>query len=345
MVLNMLKKYLQTLLLLLFLAGSIIPYASNAEERKIPVKKVLVVHSYHPEYEWVSNISRGIKRVLEPEKNILLETYYMDTQNVQSEEKNIKAGEKAKEIISQWDPDIVITVDDNAQQYVGRYYAGKNRPVIVFCGVSASIKNYGYPADNITGITESSTLKSAVEFLDQYITHVKSISIISDNYPMAPYALSFAKSEIEKMGKKVLSCDITGTLNQWKSKITGYQQNKSDAILIISFDSVKDEKSGRNTPPKELMEWSSSRSKIPIFGLKADIVDKGGLLSVMTSGIEHGREAALITLGLLNGKNVSDYPVKAAHGIVVLLNKKTAGQLGIPLNKALIENVDVIVGD
>ena len=42
---------------------------------------------------------------------------------------------------------------------------------------------------------------------------------------------------------------------------------------------------------------------------------------------------------------MSDYPVKAAHGIVVLLNKKTAGQLGIPLNKALIENVDVIVGD
>ncbi|MBN2418139.1 MAG: hypothetical protein JXL81_02045, partial [Deltaproteobacteria bacterium] len=157
-------------------------------------------------------------------------------------------------------------------------------------------------------------------------------------------SLSFAKSEIEKMGKKVISCDIAGTVNQWKSKISAYQQNGSNAILIISYDLVKDEKSGKNISPKEIMEWTSSKSKIPIFGLKADIVDKGALFSVMTSGIEHGREAALITLGLLNGKDVSDFPVKAVYGAVILFNKKTAERLGIVLNKELLDSVDVIVG-
>jgi ABC-type uncharacterized transport system substrate-binding protein len=341
----MFKRNILLFTLLLIITGTIIPSDIYSEEDKNHVKKVLVVHSYHPEYEWVSNISRGIKRVLESEKGILVETFYMDTQNVQSEAKIVQAGEKAKEIISQWDPDIVITVDDNTQEYVGKYYVGKARPLIVFCGVSAPLENYGYPTTNVTGILEAPTLKGAVEFLDKKITHVRSISILSDDSPMSKYSIAFARSEIESMGKKVLSCDMAGTFVKWKSKISGYQQNKTDAILIFSYDWVKDEKTGRNIAPKEVMEWSSKNSKKPIFGVRADIVDNGGLLSVMTSGIEHGREAALITLGLLNGKKISDYPVRSAQGVVVLLNRKTAERLGLVLTKELMEDVDVIVGE
>jgi ABC-type uncharacterized transport system substrate-binding protein len=338
------KRNLLLLSLIIFLSVTIVTTVSAADSESV-VKKILVVQSYHPEYEWVSTISRGIKRVFESEKDVLVETFYMDTQNVLSEERIIRSGNKAKEIIAQWNPDVVITVDDNAQEYVGKYYAGKSRPKLVFCGVGLPVETYGYPAPNITGVTETSTLKDAVNFLNKRITPVKSISIIGDDSITAQYRISFARNEIEKMGKKVVSCDRAGTLNQWKSKISGYQQNGSDAVLIISYDSVKNEENGRVVNPKDLLEWSSSISKIPIFGLNADIVDNGGLLSVMTSGIEHGREAALIALGLLNGKTIGDYPVKEAKGEVLLLNKNTAGQLGIPVNKELIEDIDVIVGD
>ena len=345
MVLNMLKKNLQFIFLFLILTGLITSPDSTADDDRDTVKKVLVIHSYHPEYEWVSNISRGIKRVFESEKDIHVETFYMDTQNVLSEDRIIQAGKKAREIISQWDPDILITVDDNAQEYVGRYYAGKDRPKLIFCGVSAPIESYGYPASNVTGILETSTLKDAVVFLDKRIASVKSISVLTDESPSAKYSLSYAKSEIEKMGKMVVSCDIAETLNQWKSKISSYQQNNSDAILIISYDFVKDEDNGRLVNSMELIGWTSLVSKIPIFGLRPDIVDKGALLGVITSGLEHGREAALIALGLLNGKSISDYPVKMAQGTVVMINKNTAQRLGIPMDMELLQSADVIVGD
>lgn len=342
---NMLKRYLQLLFLIFIMSGLVITMNSAAEESGSTVKKVLVVHSYHPEYEWVSSISRGIKRVFEPEKDILVETFYMDTQNVRSEERIIQAGKKAREIISQWDPDIVITADDNAQAYVGKYYAGKDRPRLVFCGVSAPLETYGYPASNITGVTETSTLRYAVDFLDKRIAPVKSVSIIGDDSPTSQYTLSYSKSEIENMGKKVVSCDSVDNFDEWKSKISDYQRNKSDAVMIISYDSIIDKDNGIVVSPGEVMKWSSSVCKIPTFGLSADIVDKGGLLGVTTSGIEHGREAALIALGLLNGKSISDFPVKAAKGALVLINKNTAEALGITINKEFIENVDIIVGD
>lgn len=341
----MLKKYFQVLFLVFIISGFSITMNSNAEDNGGKVKKVLVVHSYHPEYEWVSSISRGIKRVFESEKDIIVETFYMDTQNVEDEERLIQAGKKAREIISQWDPDIVIAADDNAQAYVGKYYAGKDRPKVVFCGVSAAIETYGYPASNITGVTETSTLRYAVDFLDKRIAPVKSVSIIYDGSPATQSMFLYAKSEIENMGKKVVSFDIVENLDEWKSKISSYQQNKSDAILIISYNSVKDKKSGGIASSEEVIKWASSISKIPIFGLSADIVDKGGLMGVTTSGIEHGREAALIALGLLHGKSISDFPVKAAKGTLVLINKNTAERLGITIDKELLENVDIIVGD
>lgn len=337
------RKYL--LLLFLLISGAIFPTAVNAGEEMSPAKKVLVIHSYNPEYEWVSNISRGIKRIFESEKDVVLETLYLDAKKLGEAEKLTQAGNRAREIISQWDPDIVITVDDTAQKYVGKYYAGRTRPKVVFCGVSLPIENYGYPAANVTGVMETSTLKSAVEFLDQRITPVKSISIIGDDSPDVGHMLSYAKNVIEKLGKKVVSGDIAGTFSQWKSKISGYQRNKSDAILVVSCDSVKNDTDGRIITAKETMEWTSSISEIPVFGIKADIVDNGALLGVTTSGLEHGKEAAMMALGLLKGKSIDDYPVKTVRRTIVLLNRNTAEHLGIPMIGELLESVDVLVGD
>lgn len=341
----MFKRKLSYLFLLLIFSGLLFPIYSAADDPGKPNKKVLVVHSYNPEYEWVSTISRGIKRVFEPHKDILVETFYMYTKNNASEERKEQAGNQVREIISKWDPDVVITVDDNAQEYVGKYYVGKERPMLVFCGVSTPIEEYGYPAaPNITGIMETSTLKKTITFLDERITPVKSISIIGNDSPISEGIINNVKGEIEALGKKVVSTSKAGTFNQWKSKISDYHLNNSDAILVTLYDSIRDEGSGDSILPKKIMEWTVANSSIPVIGITTDTVDDGALLGVIGSGLEHGRESALIALGLLNGKNISDYPVKTAKLSVVLLNINTAQKVGVTLDEELFHNVDVIVG-
>ncbi|GEM_PF-2245394 len=309
-----------------------------------PVKKVLVVHSYSQQYEWASTISRGIKRVFEPEKEITVETFFMDTQNVISEEKRMSAGQRAREIIAQWDPDLVITVDDNAQEYVGKYYAGKPRPLIVFCGVSRPIETYGYPADNVTGIREMSTLKKAVDFLDQYISPVKNISIMSDDSALSEYLITITRDEMEAMGKKVILAKRAGTFNKWKTAVTSCQKNRSGAIFVILYDGVKAD-DGAALPHKDVIKWTALNSRIPVFGLSADMVDNGALFCVTSSGLEHGYEAAMIALNLLKGKEIRDYPVKQGQRGVVLFNQRTAERLGIRMTNDLIKHIDVIVGE
>jgi ABC-type uncharacterized transport system substrate-binding protein len=337
---------MKIILLLMFLFVAVFSYAgdSNLQPAPNPMKKVLVVHSYNQKYEWASTISRGIKRIFEPEKDITVETFFMDTQNVLSEEKRISEGQKAKEIITQWDPDLVITVDDNAQEYVGKFYAGKKRPLIVFCGVSRPIETYGYPAENVTGIKEVSTLKKAVDFLDQRITPFKNISIISDNSTLSEYLIPMTRDEITALGKKVVSSDMAGTFSKWKAAVSSCKKNRSGAILVVFYNDVKGS-DGENISPKEVIKWTAENSMIPVFGLSPDIVDNGALFCVTGSGLEQGQEAAMIALGLMKGKKIMDYPVKTGQRGVVLFNKKTADMLGIRITDDLIKHIDVIVGE
>jgi ABC-type uncharacterized transport system substrate-binding protein len=337
-------KKIKLILLFSFVAVLVFTGDSTAQTAEKQMKKVLVVHSYNQEYEWVSTISRGIKRVFEPEKDITVETFFMDTQNTQSEEKRISAGLRAREIISQWDPDLVITVDDNAQEYCGKYYAGKKRPLIVFCGVSRPIETYGYPAENITGIQEISTLKKAVDFLDQRITHVKNISIISDASPLSEYLISITRDEMTALGKKVVSAEIAGTFNKWKSAVSACQKNSSEAIYLVFYNDVKGG-DGTNPTPKEVIKWTAANSRIPVFGLSPDIVDNGALFCVTGSGLEQGQEAAMIALALMKGQKILNYPVKTGKRGMVLFNKKTAERLGIEITDDLIKHIDVIVGE
>ena len=81
--------------------------------------KVLVVHSYHHEYEWVAEISGGINEVLK-DKNVELEYYYMDTKRKTDEAWKEESGRAALEKVTAWQPNVVIAVDDNAQLYFAK---------------------------------------------------------------------------------------------------------------------------------------------------------------------------------------------------------------------------------
>ena len=124
---------------------------------KAEPKRVLFIDSYHAGYEWSDGITAGVQQVLEDE-NILLRIHRMDTKNNTSEEFKQRAGLLAKAVIDEFQPDIVIATDDNAQKYlIAPYYRNSDLP-IVFAGVNWDASVYGYPADNITGMIEVSAV-------------------------------------------------------------------------------------------------------------------------------------------------------------------------------------------
>ena len=117
-------------------------------------KKVLYIDSYHQGYAWSDGITKGIEEALK-DSGAELKVHRMDTKKKPSEEFKKEAAEKAKALIEEYKPDVVIASDDNAAKYlIAPYYKDSEQP-FVFCGVNWDAGVYGFPTANITGMVDS----------------------------------------------------------------------------------------------------------------------------------------------------------------------------------------------
>ncbi|MGB5767663.1 MAG: hypothetical protein WBM38_13095 [Arenicellales bacterium] len=120
------------------------------------------VSSYHKGYAWSDAVERGLRSVLDGKCDLI--QIDMDTKRNKSELYKIrKSREVAKEIMK-INPDVLITSDDNAARYlVVPYFKGGNLPVI-FSGINWTVEEYGFPADNITGMVEVAPIRPMLKW-------------------------------------------------------------------------------------------------------------------------------------------------------------------------------------
>jgi hypothetical protein len=110
------KIYITLLMIVLFFLGCSQSDIQNKEEtleKTYEGKKILYVDSYHEGYEWSDGITNGIQETLDG-TGVDLKIYRMDTKRNPDEGFKEKAGLEAKSVIEEFEPDVVITSDDNA---------------------------------------------------------------------------------------------------------------------------------------------------------------------------------------------------------------------------------------
>lgn len=130
--------------------------------------RVLILQSYSRNYPWSSDIDIGIRRILGERPDYALRWFYLDTDRHTDPHYYENIGQTARRLIDQWQPDIVIAIDDEAQEYVMKYYVDDPEIRIIFAGVNQDPKVYGYDqANNVTGILERNPLEAIKEvFID-----------------------------------------------------------------------------------------------------------------------------------------------------------------------------------
>jgi len=309
-------------------------------EEPAPVK-VLLVHSYHTGYPWVDAITRGVRMALSG-SNIDLEIYYMDTKRNTSEEWKVESGNNAMQVVRDWEPDVIIAADDNAQKYFAVNYIGMEKPQIVFCGVNAEPEAYGYPASNVTGILERPHFNESLDLLNEIMPGVENIAIISDDSPTSQGALSYMRAEDTELN--VVSTATPSTFQDWQDEVRRVQ-DLADAIAIYMYHTVKPADGMESMDPKEVMVWTVENSNIPIVGFFVFAVDDGALCGFLESGAEQGMRAGEITLQIIGGMAPGDMPVVTALEGQSMLNVATATRLGLNVPDAMVDSIDIVLGE
>ncbi|MBN1827314.1 MAG: hypothetical protein JW958_13730 [Candidatus Eisenbacteria bacterium] len=307
--------------------------AAAAEAALLSGKRILLVHSYHADYPWVDAITRGVRWTLKG-TGIDLRVFYMDTKRNTGEEWKRRAGERAFAEAEAYGADLVLTVDDNAQRYLGERLVGGSRPV-VFCGVNGEPADYGYPAPNVTGVVERLHFRRTLDLLAR-LRPYRRIAILSSDDPTSAGAIAYMRTV--PVDVDVVEWILADTFTEWKEAVRRFNRTV-DAFGVYSYHTIHEEGDSTSLDPQTVMEWTRRNASVPTFGFSEFGIEDGLLVGVAVSGFEHGEKAAQYALEILRGTPIERLPVIEANVGTPILNQTTADKLGLAVDPSLAAEV------
>jgi ABC-type uncharacterized transport system substrate-binding protein len=308
-------------------------------------KKVFVVHSYLYDHTWVQSITRGIRMELDSQEADV-QFIYMDTMNHPDKETMIQKGDEALAVIGQWLPDVVITCDDNAQEYVGKKLAKEGKIPVVFCGVNMNPSQYGYPAANVTGVLERPHFSETVSLLKKLLGKNESprLLVMLDCNENTNYIFDSMKQQVTPQESELLERSAPRTFEEWKETVQN-AQSKVDAIAVYLCYPVPQEPNGVHVLTSlEVLAWTTQNSRIPIVGFLPSVAKTDCLCGVLESGLEQGKIAGQMARKILQGAKPASLEIQTSQTGQPLLNLDMARKLGIDVSDEIIGQVDILVG-
>lgn len=303
--------------------------------------KILHVMSYHSPWRWTDWQLEGFQEEMRG-VNVTYRTFQMDTKRNSSASQKEQKGKEARALIESWQPDLVYTSDDDAQQYVVKPYVNGKIP-FVFSGVNADPALYGFRGSaNVTGVIEQEHFVESIRLIKKMAPGAKRIALVFDDSPMwipVRERIMAAMAKLPEM--QIVASDTLLTFADYKAKLAEYQTS-ADIIGTLGIFNLRDER-GKNVSYQEVQKWTVEHSKLPDFAFWVDRVHYGTLAAVTVSEREQGRAAGRIARQiLLEGRPASAFEMRPTNKGVPVISLARAKKLGLILDAELLLTAEIV---
>lgn len=292
-------------------------------------KKILFIDSYHQGYPWSDGVTEGVKSVIEP-SGAELKIIRMDTKRNKSDDFKKEAALKAKAVIEQFKPDVVIASDDNASKYIIVPYFKDGDLPFVFCGLNWDASIYGFPMRNVTGMVEVSPVPQLLEQLKPFAKGNRVGHLAGD--------VTSARKEGEYI-KKIFGLDLVEVyakdLDDWKK---GFKeiQDKVDMLIVGNTAGIVGWDNG------DAAAFAVSHTKIPTGATQPFIADYA-MITFGKVSTEQGAWAAQSALKILDGTSPADIPIVKNKEGELIVNVKIAQASGFEIPFELVQSADKVI--
>lgn len=304
-------------------------------------KKLLFVNSYHKGYQWSDQIEDGLLRSLGIRTKsdgsldtataaVTVKIFRMDTKRNHSEQFKKNAAIRAKKIIDDWQPDIVVTSDDNAAKYLILPYYKKSKIPFVFCGLNGDASIYGLPIPHVTGMLEVSPVRKTVKMLES-VSKGNRIGILgADNITNQKEALYHE----QQLSMAYSDGKLVSDFDAWKKEYLRLQKTVDMMIHLT---------------PVGIRDWDDAvalsvileHTQIPT-GAVSDSDARYTLLGQVRIAAEQGWWAGKTAMAILRGKPVSHIPVTTNKQSKTILNMALAKHLGIKFPMEILKEASFV---
>lgn len=240
----------------------------------------------------------------------------------------------AKEIVDQ-DPDLILA---RSSPVVAALMQHTRKIPIVFFQVvdpvgQGFVANLAHPAGNVTGfsIFEPAIVSKWLELLKEMAPRVARVALVynPDTAPFAGYFLDSlsAGSPVAKLPIRDKS-EIEPALATYAKGPYGGLIVLSDAFALTNRD---------------LIIASAAQHRLPAIYPYRFFAVSGGLMSYGTDPAEAMRQATVYADRILRGLKPADLPVQAPTRYNLIINLKTAKELGIEVPTSLTARADEVI--
>lgn len=269
--------------------------------------RVMVVMSYSDEDLWEKQIKLALDKTFKENAPYFSVNYYylnIRDNNVPSYIERVL--KEVNKLIYDWKPQVLLLVDDDAQNYVGKRYLHNSKYNIVFSGVNADPAVYGYITNrNVTGIEENLHFPAMRAAIMDIFPNYNKFIYLSDDSTTARYFGEQIK-ENNWTPLELLEAHNTNSIVEWEKIID--KANAENAVILIShLQTVTLDKTA--IPAKDVAQFILHRAKVPVISFSNFNVVQGLPFAISTSGLEQGEVAAKLAIKILKDKEkVGDIP-------------------------------------
>jgi ABC-type uncharacterized transport system substrate-binding protein len=289
--------------------------------------KCLFVSSYHQGYAWSDGVERGVRAVLEGRCE--LKQFNLDAKRLKESKDLQQKALEAKALIEAWQPDIVITADDDAAQYlIMPFY--KNHPMpFVFCGINWTVEEYGLPYRNATGMVEIAPVEPLFDQAKALLSQHGRMFYLGANTSTERKNLQRVQEEATRRSIR-LEARLVDTTAAWLAALRVAQDY--DFVVLGSNSGIND--------------WDEAMMRVGVrqVSQRLSLTNHEWMMPYAMLGLtkvpeEQGEWAAHTALYILAGADPSSIPIVPNRKWDIWVNTALLETAGIRMPKPFLQKV------
>jgi ABC-type uncharacterized transport system substrate-binding protein len=313
-------------------AGVVSAWPSNARTQEAKIYKVGVILQGGSWYAMVEGLRQGLsEQGLVEGKQVVFDIRDMHG--------DLKAVEKAAKNLEDEKVDLICTFATSVSVAAKR--ATRNVPIVFAAGTNPVavrlVESIPRPGGRLTGVEFRATdlTGKRLELLREIVPDLRRVATFYDpNNPSAIEAVHEAREATRKLHLELVERHVS-SVDELKKVLQAFKRDEADAVVAVS-DAMVD------SQIQYLIEMAITR-KLPTMLYDPGAVIRGGLATYSPDYSEVGRISANYVGRILAGAKPGDLPVEGADKLLLVINLKTAKEIGLAIPESILVRADKVI--
>jgi putative ABC transport system substrate-binding protein len=202
---------------------------------------------------------------------------------------------------------------------------------------SGFIASLARPGGNITGLSALSPELSGkqLELLKEIVPTLARVAVLgSSNEPAKPNTLKEIELAAGALGVQIQFLDVPEP-KDIETTFRSATKARADALVVLASAVFSDQRAR--------VASLALSSRLPAIYFRQEFVEAGGLISYGTSFADLSRRAATYVDKILKGAKPADLPVEQPKKFELIINLKTAKQIGLTIPPNVLARADKVI--